>query len=147
MSNRNALNALILVRLTYVSRAKPDLSSEDLKAILNQARGNNTRQGITGMLCFNKQYFLQTIEGSRAEISALLNKLAADNRHYDLQIIENVEIKNRQWSEWSMDYATPTKENTHVYLKYSTTTSFNPYLLSAVAAQNLLKELTVHEAA
>jgi len=142
MVNPKSLDAPVLVRLTYASRAKPDLSGSDLKQILNQARKNNAQNGVTGMLCFNKQYFLQTIEGARAEISTLLNKLAADNRHYDVQIIESIEVDHREWSQWSMNYATPSSENRDRYLKYSSTQSFNPYLLSARSAYDLLKELS-----
>jgi len=135
------MNATVLTRLTYVSRAKPDLGSDDLKAILKTAQMSNLVAGITGMLCFNKQFFLQTIEGSRPELSRLFNKLAADNRHYDLQIIEFVEIKSRKWAQWSMDYATPTTENRDIFLKYSSSENFNPYLISAQAAQELMVEL------
>ena len=147
MSQNIGLNATVLCRLTYVSRAKPELNSSDLKEILKQAQYNNQQNGITGMLCFNKCFFLQTIEGARPELSSLLNKISADNRHFDLQIIESVEIHSRHWSEWSMNYATPTKENSHIYLKYSTSEYFNPFLLSAEAAQDLLTELSIAQIA
>jgi len=139
------MNATVLTRLTYVSRAKPDLSSDDLKAILKTAQMSNLNSGITGMLCFNKQFFLQTIEGSRPQISKLYNKLTADNRHYDLQIIEFVEIKSRKWPQWSMDYATPTSQNRDIFLKHSSSENFNPYLISAGAAQDLMVELTAKD--
>jgi hypothetical protein len=41
-----------------------------------------------------------------------------------------------------MNHATPTTENKHIYLKYSTTEDFNPFLLSAESAQGLLAELS-----
>ena len=134
-------NAPILSRLTYVSRAKPDLSSEDLKEILGAARLNNQRSGITGMLCFNNRYFLQTIEGARGELSNLLNRLSGDNRHFDIQVLDSREITRRSWSEWSMNYASPTRENKHIFMKHSPSASFNPYLLSAAGAESLLTEL------
>ena len=40
-----------------------------------------------------------------------------------------------------MNYASPTEKNAAIYLKYSTTIDFNPYLLSAEAAYNLMNEL------
>mgnify|MGYP001801815581 CR=1 FL=1 len=101
-------DAHILTSLTYASRANPDVSSSDFKEILDQAQENNSAAGITGMLTFNKEYFLQTIEGPRAAINGLLAKLIADRRHFDLQVIENREIKARSWAVWSMNYATPT---------------------------------------
>lgn len=141
MSQNNA-DAHILISMTYASRANPDVSAKDFNEILQQAQVNNAANGITGMLTFNKDYFLQTIEGSRAQINRLLYSLMADQRHHDLQLIETREIKHREWSKWSMNYASPTEENAAVYLKYSTTINFNPYLLNADAANDLMRELS-----
>lgn len=135
-------DAHFLVSMTYASRANPDVSATDFNAILQQAQKNNTANGITGMLIFNKSYFLQTIEGPRAQINRLLYSLIADQRHHDLQLIENHEIKHREWAQWSMNYASPTEDNAAIYLKYSTTTDFNPYLLNAESAIELMRELS-----
>ena len=135
-------DAHILVSMTYASRANPDVSAKDFNEILQQANENNAENGITGMLIFNKNYFLQTIEGPRAQINRLLYSLIADTRHHDLQVIETREVTHRDWAKWSMNYASPTQANAAVYLKYSTTLDFNPYLLSAEAANNLMRELS-----
>lgn len=138
----NNTDAHILVSMTYASRANSDVSANDFNEILQQAQRNNAANGITGMLIFNKDYFLQTIEGPRAQINRLLYSLIADQRHYDLQLIETRELKHRLWAKWSMNYASPTEENTAIYLKYSTTISFNPYLLNAESANNLMREIS-----
>ena len=136
------LEAIVLSRLTYVSRARPDLTSADLQDVLRQAQVNNVRSGISGILCFNKNYFLQSIEGSRGELNQLLNKLVIDARHYDVQVIEHKEITQRTWQEWSMNYVTPSSKNKSIYLKNSSAAGFNPYLLTCESAYNLLVELT-----
>ncbi|MBU5617335.1 BLUF domain-containing protein [Psychrobacter sp. TAE2020] len=138
----NNTDAHILVSMTYASRANSDVSANDFNEILQQAQRNNAANGITGMLIFNKDYFLQTIEGPRAQINRLLYSLIADQRHHDLQLIETRELKHRVWAKWSMNYASPTEENTAIYLKYSTTISFNPYLLNAESANNLMREIS-----
>ena len=140
--SQNNTDAHILISMTYASRANPDVSAKDFNEILKQAQENNAANGITGMLTFNKDYFLQTIEGPRAQINRLLYGLIADQRHYDLQLLETREIKHREWAKWSMNYASPTEENAAVYLKYSTTVTFNPYLLNAESANNLMRELS-----
>jgi len=136
-------DAHILFRLTYASRANPDIKTEDVDQILSQARENNEMNGITGSLTFNKQFFLQTIEGPRAKINSLLSNLLADKRHHDLQVFESCEIKIREWADWSMNYASPSENSRASYLKYSTTTEFNPYLLNTESARALLRELRV----
>ncbi|WLP94336.1 BLUF domain-containing protein [Psychrobacter sp. M13] len=140
--SQNNIDAHILISMTYASRANSDVSAEDFNEILKQAQENNAANGITGMLTFNKDYFLQTIEGPRAQINRLLYGLIADQRHYDLQLLETREIKHREWAKWSMNYASPTEQNAAVYLKYSTTVNFNPYLLNAESANNLMRELS-----
>lgn len=135
-------DAHILVSMTYASRANPDVSANDFNEILQQAQQNNAANGITGMLTFNKAYFLQTVEGPRAQINHLLYGLLADRRHHDLQVIETREIKHREWPKWSMNYASPTQDNAAIYLKYSTTVDFNPYLLNAESARALMRDLS-----
>nr|WP_317200080.1 BLUF domain-containing protein [uncultured Psychrobacter sp.] len=138
-------DAHILVSMTYASRANPDVSAQDFNEILQQAQQNNAANGITGMLIFNKNYFLQTIEGPRAQINRLLYSLMADQRHHDLQVLETHELKHREWAQWSMNYASPTQDNAAIYLKYSTTIDFNPYLLSAEAASDLMRDLNAQK--
>ena len=140
--SQNNIDAHILISMTYASRANSDVSAEDFNEILKQAQENNAANGITGMLTCNKGYFLQTLEGPRAQINRLLYGLIADQRHYDLQLLETREIKHREWAKWSMNYASPTEQNAAVYLKYSTTVNFNPYLLNAESANNLMRELS-----
>lgn len=141
--SQNNDDAHILIGMTYASRANRDVSAKDFDEILKQAQDNNAANGITGMLLFNKDYFLQTIEGPRAQINRLLYVLMADKRHYDLQLLDTRELKHREWAKWSMNYASPTQENIAVYLKYSTTVNFNPYLLSAESANGLMRELSL----
>ena len=131
----------VLVRLTYVSRSTAALSSAALSAILEQARVNNLPRGITGTLCFNSDLFLQSIEGSRPIINRLYNKLLVDPRHTSVQLLELVEINERQWADWSMGYAVPSADNRAVFLKYSAMAQFQPYTMRARAVLKLLEDL------
>ena len=36
---------------------------------------------MTGVLCFSGEIFLQVLEGGRAQVSKLYNRIAADPRH------------------------------------------------------------------
>lgn len=133
----------VLVRLTYVSRSTSALSSAGLAAILEQARANNLPRGITGTLCFNSDLFLQSIEGSRPVINRLYNKLLVDPRHSSVQLLELVEISERQWADWSMGYAVPSADNRAVFLKYSAQAQFQPYTMRAPAVLKLMNDLQV----
>lgn len=139
---QNTSDAHILVSMTYVSRAAQEMSAKEISEILQQAQYNNAANAITGMLVFKDNIFLQTIEGSRARINRLLHSLMTDQRHYDLQVLETRELTHREWSRWSMNYVSPTQENTAIYLKYSTTSDFNPYLLSFESVRGLMNDLS-----
>lgn len=139
---QNTSDAHILVSMTYVSRTNQEISAKEISEILQQAQVNNATNAITGMLVFKDNIFLQTIEGSRARINRLLYSLMADQRHYDLQVLETRELEHREWSKWSMNYVSPTQDNAAIYLKYSTTADFNPYLLSFESVRGLMKDLS-----
>ena len=138
-SAKNRYNTI--VRLTYASQLTASVDAQAIKKILEQAQGNNIQNGITGMLCFNRKYFLQTIEGSRASINHLYKILLEDDRHTNVQLFSLNEVEARNWTSWAMGYATPTNENRLIFLKYCPTVEFNPYTLTAETAAMLLEEL------
>lgn len=144
-SEISALNMMhgqhIMVRLTYISRYNIHNPDGEVLRILAQAQRNNMRNGITGALVFNHQYFLQSVEGSRPLINDLLRKLINDNRHFSLQIIQCDEIIQRRWEQWSMKYLIPSADNKEHVLKFSAGTEFNPYLMSALQILLLMDSL------
>lgn len=132
----------IILRLTYISRYNNQNENGEVKRILAQAQQNNSRNGITGALVFNHNYFLQSIEGARPAINELLRKLVMDDRHFSLQVIECREVDQRRWNKWSMRYLTPTEQNKQNALKFSTGTEFNPYLMSTNQIMMLIDMLS-----
>ena len=132
----------IILRLTYISRYNTDNPKGEVTRILTQAQQNNERNGITGALVFNHNYFLQSIEGARPVINELLRKLVKDDRHYALQVIECREVELRHWSKWSMKYLIPSDENKGLALKFSTGTQFNPYLMNINQIMMLIETLS-----
>lgn len=132
----------IILRLTYISRYNTDNPQGEVTRILTQAQQNNERNGITGALVFNHNYFLQSIEGARPVINELLRKLVKDDRHHALQVIECREVELRHWSKWSMKYLIPSDENKGLALKFSTGTQFNPYLMNTNQIMMLIETLS-----
>lgn len=120
----------IMLRLTYVSRHNTRNANIEVTRILAQAQRNNERNGITGVLVINDNYFLQSIEGARPVINELLRKLVKDDRHFSLQVIECREVEQRRWSKWSMKYLTPSDQDKEYVHKFSVGSAFNPYLMS-----------------
>ena len=131
----------MLVRLLYASRPATPLSAAILDEILAQSRTNNPQQGITGILCFSDNIFIQVLEGGRDEVCETYNKIVRDNRHREVRILTYDEISERRFGGWTMGQVNIAKVNPSLLLKYSEKPSLNPFSCSGLASMSLLQEL------
>ena len=131
----------MLVRLLYASRPATPLSAAILDEILAQSRINNPEQGITGILCFSDNIFIQVLEGGRDEVCETYNKIVRDNRHREVRILTYDEISERRFGGWTMGQVNIAKVNPSLLLKYSEKPSLNPFSCSGLASMSLLEEL------
>ena len=102
---------------------------------------NNDESGLTGALLFNSKYFLQWLEGGRTAVNERFQVISMDKRHYEAEILDYVTIGHRTFDSWSMGYAGEGAMNKEVLFKYSKTSEFNPYTLSAESAVELIMQL------
>jgi hypothetical protein len=131
----------MLVRLLYASRAVAPIGAEDMLRILRQAKANNLAQGITGVLCCSEDVFLQVLEGGRAAVNRLYNRIVTDPRHKDVELLSYQQIGERRFAGWSMGQVNLTKLNPGLLLKYSATATLDPFSLSGNVSLALLEEL------
>ena len=92
-----------LKALTYTSRARLDLTSQDLSDIHQTARHLNALDGITGLLLFDGSRFLQIIEGGEEAIDSLVDRLRNDHRHSAFEIRDTRLVERRSFPDWSME--------------------------------------------
>jgi hypothetical protein len=57
-------------------RAAAPLTAAVVDSILEQSRRNNPKAGITGILCFSDDLFVQVLEGGRDDVCELYNTIA-----------------------------------------------------------------------
>lgn len=131
----------MLVRLLYASRAAAALTPAVLDSILEQSRANNPAAGITGVLCFSDDLFIQVLEGGRDEVCGLYNTIVRDNRHAHVCILSYEEIRERRFGGWTMGQVNIAKVNPTLLLKYSERAELNPFSCSGQASMALLDEL------
>ena len=131
----------MLVRLMYASRATEPLGTGSLAAILRRSHAHNPAAGITGVLCHSGSIFLQVLEGGRAQVSALYNRIATDPRHHDVVLLTYDEIEERRFAGWSMGMVDMSRLNPALLLKYSETAVLDPYAVSGKVSAKLFDEL------
>ena len=131
----------MLVRLLYASRPAAPLSAAVLDDIMAQSRKNNPKQGITGMLCFSDNLFIQVLEGGRDEVCETYNNIVRDDRHREVRILIFDEISERRFGSWTMGQVNVANVNPSLLLKYSEKAALNPFSGSGRASMALLDEL------
>lgn len=73
-----------------------------LDEIINVATKNNKLKDITGALFFDNDTFLQVLEGEKADLEELLDQIALDTRHKDINILIDEAVPQRTLKGWSM---------------------------------------------
>ncbi len=131
----------MLVRCLYASRAAEPLAPNALDQILERSRRNNPARGITGLLCLSNNIFVQVLEGSRTEVSALMAAIIADKRHHSIEILTFEEIPERHFGNWTMGKVNLDSVNGAALLKYSEKAELDPFGCSARTTLALLIEL------
>jgi hypothetical protein len=96
-------NPASLKSLTYTSRARLDLTTDDLLAIQETARHRNALEGVTGLLIYDGTRFLQVVEGGNDAIDDLLARLLRDDRHTALEVRDERWVVDRSFPDWSME--------------------------------------------
>jgi Sensors of blue-light using FAD len=133
----------MLVRLLYASRAAESVNAEALAAILKTSKERNTASGVTGVLCHcaTSHIFMQVLEGGRAAVNALYNRIGRDPRHHEIALLSYEEIGERSFSGWSMGQVNMSRLNPALLLKYSESAVLDPYAVSGKASLALFNEL------
>jgi hypothetical protein len=131
----------MLVRLLYASRAATPLIASVQDSIMQQSRAHNPQMGITGILCFSDDLFIQVLEGGRDEVCELYNTIVRDDRHQNVRILSFEEIRERRFGSWTMGQVNLAKVNPALLLKYGERAELNPFIGSGQASMALLDEL------
>jgi hypothetical protein len=131
----------MLVRLLYASRATTPADTSVHESILEQSRTRNPKLGITGILCYSDNLFIQVLEGGRDEVCELYNTIVRDGRHQHVRILGFEEIRERRFGSWTMGQVNLAKVNPALLLKYGERAELNPFEGSAHATLALLDEL------
>jgi hypothetical protein len=94
-----------MIELTYVSRAEKRYEHTELKEMLAIFRRNNKALNITGLLLYDGfGTFIQTIAGESENITSLFQRIRNDTRHSRVNLLAEIEIHERVFSDWRMGF-------------------------------------------
>ena len=95
-----------LRRVVYVSHSLPDDldMSATLASILDAARRNNARVGVTGALLYSGRRFAQVLEGPPDAVEAIFETIQCDARHDNIAVLKVTSPPHRAFANWSMAF-------------------------------------------
>jgi hypothetical protein len=130
-----------LVRLIYASRFSGRVDLEDLQTILRSARRNNPRKGLTGILCYAPGLFLQCLEGPRAAVNEMYQRIVNDSRNKDVTLLVYGDIDERLFEKWDMAYVRADDLTAALLMKYGAGASFDPFAMTGAQALGFVRRL------
>ena len=120
----------MLIRLIYYSKVGNIKGIYEINEILEKSKVNNAKLSVTGMLFFDEKYFIQVLEGNRDQVSELMLKIAKDERHHDVVLVDISEISSRKFTKWNMVYAGGAQIDNKDLMQFSPSESFDPSRLT-----------------
>ena len=90
--------------MVYTSVAVAPFGPAQLDQLLAVSRANNELAGLTGILLYKDNNFMQVLEGEQGVVRALVAKIERDPRHQRLVILLEGLIARREFPEWSMAF-------------------------------------------
>lgn len=91
-------------QLAFASRARPGLRAAHTSDLIGISRSNNVRDGVTGVLLYTGESFLELVEGRDTAISALWRRILIDDRHRGVVILFDVTGRERAFQQWRAGY-------------------------------------------
>lgn len=131
-----------LTRLVYYSQRNPALSL-NVEELLGVCQRNNSAMNVTGILHYNGNYFLQVLEGGRAEVSSIYHRIAADPRHVNIILISCMDVRERIFPTWSMGlHEGMDAETRNIFLRYFPSNTVNPEAVSTESLLDFLQDVS-----
>ena len=91
-------------RIIYASQATFDLSPEELVSLLERARVKNEAAGLSGMLLYSNQSFLQVLEGDDETLADAYSRIEVDDRHTNLRLLMKDDVTTPLFPDWTMGF-------------------------------------------
>lgn len=88
--------------VVYVSEALVYFDNMALESLAAESAALNFERGVTGYLYFEKDRFVQYIEGDEDTVDELMDVIARDTRHRVLHSVTEDDLSERRFPSWHM---------------------------------------------
>lgn len=133
-------------RLIYKSTAANHFFWPDAVELAQYCKINNEKLDLTGFLMIHKRSIMQVLEGPTQSVNFIYSNILQDTRHFDIHLIANDSIVERQFSKWKMKEINFKRfpANTIDFLQHKYHQTKNQYFefsMDSVSAFSLLQDL------
>jgi len=126
-----------IYQLLYLSSASHLMDHAELLSLLENARENNKKLGITGFMLYSDGNIIQLLEGKKEQVESLFEKILMDHRHFGAISLIKGYTESRDFPNWSMGFerVDPTKLESGIE-------GFNTLLTKSGMPQKEYKEIS-----
>ena len=121
---------MALTRLIYFSEYRISVAAKRpmqvLNEILDSSIRNNQPRNVTGALIFDSDWFVQTLEGERADVLAIFKKIEQDKRHAHVTLVEVKSVDERHFGNWWMGALVRNSKTAAIFDPYLRDGRFDP---------------------
>jgi hypothetical protein len=93
-----------MLELVYKSKAKENITQNEIESILETAQTFNQANELTGCLIFHNNYFIQLLEGDEEVLRTLYKRISGDNRHKEIELLYERNKTQRNFENWGMAF-------------------------------------------
>ena len=91
-----------MLSLIYVSTASAPMTQGELDNLIEQSAANNRAAGVTGLLAYNSQNFMQLLEDEGDAVLSIMRKIEQDKRHSNIVYLRQDTRGERECPDWAM---------------------------------------------
>lgn len=91
-----------MFHVIYVSTATEPLSPSQLRDLLNVSRQRNHKLGLTGLLLYSHERFIQVLEGPESAVRKVFGSIQRDCRHKNIDMLRLENKESRHFPDWRM---------------------------------------------
>jgi methanogenic corrinoid protein MtbC1 len=96
-----------LSNVVYRSRAVAAMSPPELHALTRVSQARNASEDITGVMFYDNERFFQWLEGPERSLDRVMSSIRRDQRHRDIEVLEQRPAQARAFAAWNMKLAAP----------------------------------------